>query len=1170
LEEGQEVRLHSIARIIEQARALAQKARRAAVFALVLLLLAGSLVVGKNILLGEVRKGIHKSFAYDRLKLSYFPPALILENVRSLTDPPVLRARRVRIEVPYLSILRNRKILSVVLDTPEIHFSKPAAGAPRRKTAPPLSFLELPFVIERGLIENGSVVLEAGRSSLEAHGIRALVTQNGEDFTVQASAEKSGYTSRRHGLTEIGALTVLLTGKGEDVTINRLAVEGPGLSLAASGLVRNFLDPTVTLDTRFDIEADILDDVLDMPFAWTGRANGEGRLERKDGRMSFSTSIASNTLAIDDVPMGIVQGRFELSPKTLGRLEVGIQKPGRPAESLSLSFFPDRVEGRVGPIFIDPVFREIKIPWPVGSPAWGTFTVANNKLAAEAEFRGASLERQGNIFAFRGAVKVGVDFPGQIVTVETPGIESDFGRLEATARIDLRGDIDARIRGQVADVKETREFVELALHQKFGFGEIRGQGYADVRLSGRSAGPNVSLKATLSPGGFELFNAAFVETDAVLSGGSFEGRFDVDDPALKGRVTVKTSNADMEVDVQNGDGELSHILPALGIPVALSGRAVGDFRMTQKAGGGQDFSGTFTSPEIKGYGQTAGRVAGSLAWKDGVLSFPELAMDFHGGRMEGRLLVGTVNGEYDIDARGEELDFGQIVSSASGRLSLSLAGRGVFGRGDKLPGLFTIKDMLLSPLDKTEARGDLQLGVAGGKVSLGLKGSLVPGDNPFEGTFDFPLSGEPFSGIVKGRITTLDLIVPWDGAQGKVDYTANVTETASAARVAVALAIEAPVMPLPGFAYAVTDFTSAMSYLDGALTVTSLAGKLGGGALTGSGKVGVGDGAILSMDLRFEGKDMVLSPMERMRAQADASLRILKDTKRFVAEGEILFKRLTWRREIYEAFAFSSRTGTEPSGPSFFDGMSLNVRLRADENALIENSLGRFDARFNLTATGSYDEPVLLGDVDIVSGDFYFQDRSFRVIHGRLSFTDPVNTEPYLDFRGETYVKDFRVTLNMNGPVSRLKPEFTSSPPLPPEEILSLLALGESFHRMYYSYAGDRSTALNTASLLTYQIADLAKRRTVGLFSLDRFRIDPYIPEGAPGGIAARITVGKKVSKNLLFLYSTILANSSVRANIEEVPIFRMEWDISRRFSLVGGRDDRGRLGFDVKFRKRF
>ncbi len=1162
------MRLHTVVRIREQARALAIRVRRAAVFILVLTVLVVSLVVGKNVLLKEVGAGIHKSFAYDSLKLSYFPPALVIENVRSLADPPVLRARRVRIEIPYLSLLRNRKVLTVVLESPEVHIRPPAPGARGGKPRPPLSILELPFVIESGRIENGSVFLETGPTTLEAHGVRAFVSQRGADFSIRATAETSSFMSPRRGLTPIGALNVLLTGKGEDVTISRLAVDGPGVALTADGRVRNIFDPAIELDARFDLATDILDDVLRMPFVWTGRLSGEGRLERKDRRLSFTTSVSSDTLAMNGVAMGAVRGRFELSPENGGRLELGLQKPGLAAESVSLAFLPGRVEGRVAPAFLDPVFREIKIPWPVRSPAWGTFTLVHGKLEADAEFRDSSLERRGDSFAFRGGAKVGVDFPSHIVTIEAPGLESDFGRLEATARIDLAGDIDARIRGQVADVKETREFVALVLSQTFGFGEIRGQGYADVRLTGRSASPAVAIKATLSPGGFDLFDAKFVEADVALSGGVFEGRFDVDDPALKGQINVKASNGDLEVDVKNGDGELAHLLPTLGIPVALSGRAAGDFRMIQKAGGVQEFSGTFTSPEIKGYGQTATRVAGRLDWKEGVISFPELALDFYGGRLEGRVLIGTVNGEFDVDARGEELDFARLVPSASGRLSLSLAGRGVFGR-DRLPGLFTIKDLMLSPLNKTEARGELQLGAAGGRISLGLKAQLVPGDNPFDGAFDFPLSGELWSGLVKGRITDLDLIVPWKGAQGRIDYTADIHETAAAARVAVTLDVVAPVMPLPGFAYAVTDFTSAMSYLDGVLTVTTLGGTLGGGPLSGSGKVGIGEGGIASMDMTFEGRDMVLSPMERMRVQADATLRILKDEKRFVTEGEILFKRFDWRREIYEAFNFSSQPAAETSsGPSFFDGMSLNIRLRAVENAVVQNSLGRFEVRFNLTATGLFSDPVLLGDMDLVSGDFYFQDRSFRVIHGRLSFVDAVS-EPYLDFRGETYVKDFRVTLNMSGPVSRLKPEFTSSPPLPPEEILSLLSLGESFRRTYYSYAGDRSTALNTASLLTYQIADLAKRGAGGLFSLDRFRIDPYIPEGAPGGIAARITVGKKISKNLLVLYSTILANSSVRQE-DETPLFRMEWDISRRFSLVGGRDDRGRLGFDVKFRRRF
>jgi len=1164
------VRLHSIFRIREQVRILVQKARRITVFVLVLGVLFLSLAVGKNIFLGEVRKEIHKSFAYDSLKASYFPPALVLENVRSLAGPPTFLARRVTVEVSFLSLLRNRKAISVRLESPEVRLTRGVPGAPRPKAGRPLSVFSLPFIIEEGVVEDGSVSYGSGAATVEVRGLQARVTQSGEEFSVRATAERSGYSSPAQNLDFGGVLTVLLSGRGEAVKIDRLTVEGPDVFLQAAGSIRNFPDPEVELDTRFEIETAFLDAILSLPFDWKGKVGGEGKLRRKNGGLTFETSLASDTLAICGVPMGRIRGRFDLAPATGGTIDLAIQKPGLPAESLGLTFIHGRVEGRAAPIFVDPVFRELKIPWPVSSPAWGTFSLEHRKLSVDAEFRDAVLARDGDRFSFRGGATVGVDFATHNISIRAPGLESSFGRLEATAAIDLAGDIDTRIRGQVFDVKQTREFVSLVLNETFGFGEIRGAGYADVRLSGQSKSPAVSLKATLSPGGFDLFNAAFVETEAVISGGSFEGSFDVDDPDLKGRVRVKIDGDTLAVDVKDGEGELARILPTLEVPVLLSGRASGDFRMVQKAGG-QEFSGNFTSPEITGYGEKAGRVSGRLDWKDGILSFSEMAMDFYGGRFNGRLLVGVVNGEFDFDLRGEELDFQQVVSAASGRLSLALAGRGVFGR-DKLGGLFDIKDMTISPLENTEARGDLQLEVAGGQVLLGLKGGLVPGENPFEAAFDFPLSGELFSGTVKGRIGDLDLIWPWVGAQGYADYTAEVRETETKAKVVVVIDVTAPVMPLPGFAYAVTDFTASASYLDDVLTITSLGGKLGGGDVRGSGEIGIGEKGIATMDLRVEARDMVLSPMERMRAQADGTLRLIKDDNRFVSEGELLFKRLTWRREIYEEFGFSSEV--EPAadtGPSFFDGMSLNIRLRADENFVIENSLGNFNGRFNLTATGAFSSPVLLGEIDLTSGDFFFQDRSFRVISGRLSFVDPINTEPYLDFRGETYVKDYRVTLSMSGPVSRLKPEFSSSPPLPPEEILSLLALGEAFKRTYYSYSGDRSTALNTASLLTYQIADQARRRTPGgLFSLDRLRIDPYIPQSAPGGIAARITVGKKISRNVLFLYSTILANSTVMAGIDEVPIFRMEWDISRKFSLVGGRGDRGRLSLDVKYRKRF
>jgi translocation and assembly module TamB len=132
---------------------------------------------------------------------------------------------------------------------------------------------------------------------------------------------------------------------------------------------------------------------------------------------------------------------------------------------------------------------------------------------------------------------------------------------------------------------------------------------------------------------------------------------------------------------------------------------------------------------------------------------------------------------------------------------------------------------------------------------------------------------------------------------------------------------------------------------------------------------------------------------------------------------------------------------------------------------------------------------------------------------------------------------------------------------MPAEDVLALLAMGEAFKNTY-SYDPERSNSLSTASLLSFQIADQAKKRAEGLFTLDRFRIDPFVTSTS-AEMTARLTLGKKLSRNLLFMYSTNLAT-------EREEIYRMEWEVSNDFSLVGVRDELGRVSFDLKFRKRF
>ena len=374
------------------------------------------------------------------------------------------------------------------------------------------------------------------------------------------------------------------------------------------------------------------------------------------------------------------------------------------------------------------------------------------------------------------------------------------------------------------------------------------------------------------------------------------------------------------------------------------------------------------------------------------------------------------------------------------------------------------------------------------------------------------------------------------------------------------IGVEGSVLPFPHFPHAVRDYEGLARVNDRDVTISNFRGMLGGGDVVGSGRLKLGSKEVDEIDVRAEGTNLQLSLLERTLAQAEGNMRLLKDAEKFVLSGDFQIQRLLWRREIDEKLEFSSNPYyLMRREPGFFDDLTLDIRLQAEEDAWMENSLGRFRGRFDLNVGGNINSPILLGDMEVLEGDVYFQDRQFRILRGRVSFFNPLLIEPYLSFQGETYIKDYRVTFALDGLWPNIVPELNSSPPLPPEDVLALLALGESFRRTYHY---DRSASQGTASLLSFQLSEEAKKRAESLFNIDRFRIDPFVM-GSSAEMTARLTVGKKLSRNFFILYSTNLA-------MQREEITRIEWELTRDLSIVATRDEDGRVSLDVKIHKRF
>jgi translocation and assembly module TamB len=148
-----------------------------------------------------------------------------------------------------------------------------------------------------------------------------------------------------------------------------------------------------------------------------------------------------------------------------------------------------------------------------------------------------------------------------------------------------------------------------------------------------------------------------------------------------------------------------------------------------------------------------------------------------------------------------------------------------------------------------------------------------------------------------------------------------------------------------------------------------------------------------------------------------------------------------------------------PSGPP--SAWKLNIGL-AGGGAVRVTGMG-LDAQWRpaLTITGDARHPVLSGEIDLMRGDFTFAGRMLGLTRGviRLNGADP--PDPTLDIQASTTVEGVTANVLIAGVASHPEVTFTSSPPLPQDEVLSRLLFGASAANINPVQAVELAASLN-------------------------------------------------------------------------------------------------------------
>ena len=470
--------------------------------------------------------------------------------------------------------------------------------------------------------------------------------------------------------------------------------------------------------------------------------------------------------------------------------------------------------------------------------------------------------------------------------------------------------------------------------------------------------------------------------------------------------------------------------------------------------------------------------------------------------------------------------------------------------------------------------GPVQFSVTG--ETLRINSLRVVGDNTdFSATGSVQLTGERKLDIHGNGEIGLQIIQTYDpdfSGSGKIKAEANLTGTLSSPLVRGKLQIENASLADANLPSALSALNGTLTFSQNQVTIESLTAQTGGGNVSFSGHAEL-VGKQLNFNLTAKGESVRLRYPPGVSSTATATLHWNGSTAGSLLSGDVTVMKLGVTPG-FDFGAYLQKTVQQSSLPQtdpVLNKIRLDLHVVTTPELQMQTNVIRLRGDADLHVRGNAAKPTLLGRADVFEGEAYFNGTKYRLERGGVTFgtpaaSNPAGTVPYVDFEATTRVKDYDITLSINGPADRPKLNYRSEPPLPTNDIIGLLAFGGTSEESAQLQQNSQSAFSQQASnaMLAAALNATLNNRAQRLFGNSRIKIDPQglETETSPTQNGPAVTIEQQVKDNITLTYTTNVAQTSQQ-------IIRAEYNISRNVSIVAIRDQNGVVSFDVKIRRR-
>lgn len=247
------------------------------------------------------------------------------------------------------------------------------------------------------------------------------------------------------------------------------------------------------------------------------------------------------------------------------------------------------------------------------------------------------------------------------------------------------------------------------------------------------------------------------------------------------------------------------------------------------------------------------------------------------------------------------------------------------------------------------------------------------------------------------------------------------------------------------------DFKARIDFAHDAFTLERFGGELAGGRFTLAGRVSFPKLFSPILDLQLKADSVLVARNDDLTARANADVKINGPFTSATVTGNVALTNSQFLKNIdLIPIGLPGRPAPQPASsrpdislpkPPLRD-WKFDLAIKTKDPVLIRGNLANGGATSDLHLTGTGLHPGLQGTVRLEKVEATLPFSRLEVSYGFLYFDPSDSFNPRIELHGTSLIRDYTIHVYVYG--TSLSPEavFTSEPPLPQDEIISLLATG--------------------------------------------------------------------------------------------------------------------------------